>query len=455
MQGSKNEGNGDISAARDARQRQGSLALEDTTSLSGGSSQDEANPTRERSTHRSSKGRPVLPHKDDSVDAGLDLKKRNRALKTQRQRELRAQERATTAALAHQVTALRLRLDEIKLYSTTQSALLWDQMARALLEAKEDACVENRTLRRQAQQWRALVHTMAAWVHTMTTSTLLVRVPPLPRRSVHGLQRHAPHATVSTWRDVTLLAHPASRQLGKAWITEHMMRNKDAMFARYPFPKDTPYSFSIDVDDLDDPATMTYIVRSQFECALPWAQCAKQQCTILGATLTQATTSFQPVLVPSHNLVCDDDAYVAAAVLLPTLQEETETTNLHRVVSAHGDVIHLLCGRHINDKDGGGVAVLVARQVHHDERWDTSESQRDCMAWIEVTARSPTHSCVRMLYRTTPRWTRARGLASLDDEAALWGCDLQGMRHDAGKATRFRAHVTDHTAAWMATAEAR
>ncbi|ETV91227.1 hypothetical protein, variant [Aphanomyces invadans] len=39
-----------------------------------------------------------------------------------------------------------------------------------------------------------------------------------------------------SWRHVTLFANPESRRLGKRWITEHMYRNKRAMFQQFSFP---------------------------------------------------------------------------------------------------------------------------------------------------------------------------------------------------------------------------
>ncbi|ETV63586.1 hypothetical protein H257_19486, partial [Aphanomyces astaci] len=40
----------------------------------------------------------------------------------------------------------------------------------------------------------------------------------------------------TSWRHASLLNDPATRKLGKEWITEHMFHNTDAIFHQYGFP---------------------------------------------------------------------------------------------------------------------------------------------------------------------------------------------------------------------------
>ncbi|ETV63531.1 hypothetical protein H257_19543, partial [Aphanomyces astaci] len=79
------------------------------------------------------------------------------------------------------------------------------------------------------------------------------------------------NACVSTWRDMTLLEHPPSRDLGKAWITRQMYHNSNRMFHQYQFPSTTSSHdlYDVEVVTCPDTGALEYVHRRQFDIALP------------------------------------------------------------------------------------------------------------------------------------------------------------------------------------------
>ncbi|KAG9415077.1 hypothetical protein AC1031_008505 [Aphanomyces cochlioides] len=115
----------------------------------------------------------------------------------------RAELRATVAQLD----------DELKALTSNKSRdllLSWKEVALAVQESNENAQSERQALKAQVARLRKVVQAMKGWVTAAVVDTMSL------------------DAMIPTWRNVTLLADPVSRILGKKWITERMFHHTDA-----------------------------------------------------------------------------------------------------------------------------------------------------------------------------------------------------------------------------------
>ncbi|KAF0700834.1 Aste57867_8633 [Aphanomyces stellatus] len=94
----------------------------------------------------------------------------------------------------------------------------WRDVAKALQEQRAEVESDKRTLERHMKVQRRLLNDMQQWVAAQLS-----------------LQT-APNAAVPTWRDVSLLASPVSRWLGKEWILKQLYDQTDHVFQKYGFP---------------------------------------------------------------------------------------------------------------------------------------------------------------------------------------------------------------------------
>ncbi|ETV64484.1 hypothetical protein H257_18638, partial [Aphanomyces astaci] len=95
--------------------------------------------------------------------------------------------------------------------------LLWHEVARSLADLRMLSESQNQALKAQLVEHEALVREMYHWTAT------------------YHIKPSLDHNRTS-WRHASLLNDPATRKLGKEWITEHMFHNTDAIFHQYGFP---------------------------------------------------------------------------------------------------------------------------------------------------------------------------------------------------------------------------
>ncbi|RQM12664.1 hypothetical protein B5M09_012987 [Aphanomyces astaci] len=95
--------------------------------------------------------------------------------------------------------------------------LAWHEVARSLADLRMLSESQNQALKAQLVEHEALVREMYHWTDT------------------YHIKPSLDHNR-TLWRHASLLNDPATRKLGKEWITEHMFHNTDAIFHQYGFP---------------------------------------------------------------------------------------------------------------------------------------------------------------------------------------------------------------------------
>ncbi|ETV91234.1 hypothetical protein, variant 2 [Aphanomyces invadans] len=207
-----------------------------------------------------------------------------------------------------------------------------------------------------------------------------------------------------TWRNTSLAAAPASRELGKAWILKRLVHHAPAIFHSFDFPA---FELGNAFEDINVQFTEHgYILvgRSQYEAA--------EGPAALAPTFAAFKDNLCSVLVVNG----------LEPVPHETVVESSKTATLHRMKTWRGEGVNLLCGAVMEPTRG----ILVAQQIADDDRWTYSatSTQRDRMLWFERVYLPCGRKCVaRMLLvrRPTgvatspcaPHWKpRRRGIAA-------------------------------------------
>ncbi|RHY23286.1 hypothetical protein DYB32_009251 [Aphanomyces invadans] len=313
----------------------------------------------------------------------------------------RNRERSEVEALKLQVEALEHELATRLVKRTPPTdpdntrwplALPWKEVAAAMHAMCEDAHSKQRALQYKSEEAEAVRRDLQEWVASF----------------------HNPTASLSswsrTWRDVTLLAHPRSRQLGKEWITQHMYHNSSRIFRQQECPP-THYSIIDNSWDIDFSSGECYYIveRGHVDWNMP---------------LENVQSMFRNHLCSMFTL----DAF--CPLTAKTLTEATGNTVLHRLVMPNGDdaapkqYVNLL-GAEFNEPDNR--TVVVVTQIQDDEaatRYASSLPQRSRMTWVELHGEAPNRTRGRYVSIVSQQFTKAGGFISMVDEARAWGHDL-------------------------------
>ncbi|KAF0719244.1 Aste57867_1167 [Aphanomyces stellatus] len=338
-------------------------------------------------------------HRMIKVEDDSEAKRRRYFREKQRIHALKA--KGFRHGLRDEVAALEATLSRAKARAGPMTgALPWHEVAKALQDARDRAIADNRALKIETHKLEQLARELNAWVRQ--TSVLPASLA----------------STSRTWRNVTLLANPTSRQMGKEWITQHMYHNADRLFMEHGFPA------AWDEQGMHDWCfTKTHHYLSRFQSVLPVPM---------------------PVLVDLYrNHICqvnmmdismaDVDAGMYPSLggrTHSTVKEATDTTTLHRVSVTHTS------GRRVVAEETTVLVgifreetrtIVVAQYICDDEALglqNEKAAQRGWQYWCEFQPASDASTHVRLL-AFCGLTSRNNEALPLEDEAVVWGVDVE------------------------------
>ncbi|KAF0684235.1 Aste57867_23760 [Aphanomyces stellatus] len=301
--------------------------------------------------------------------------------------DYRKKKNAERAMLRESLATLTQTKD--RLVAKRRGILPWFEVAKALGEPRRLAEGQRRALRQKLKEHAELVQAMHRWVMSMYQKL------PLP--------------TAFSWRSVTLLTSPESRQLGKEWITKQMLHNMERMFQEYQFPSMTSPAYVYDDEIVFDSdvshAGYTFISRRhveydgsvvRFEQVVPYIEATflALQCNI--AKYSDATPK---ILHDTHDTI-KQCAFVTAG---------NEYVNVIWTSVRSADRY-----------------VFVVQQIQDDEIIPSHVQvrQRNRMIWGEVCRNASGGCKTRGLALVSQIFSPSEGPVSLDDDAKEWGFDL-------------------------------
>ncbi|KAF0694205.1 Aste57867_14898 [Aphanomyces stellatus] len=276
------------------------------------------------------------------------------------------------------------------------SRVAWSDICKELRAESALSVAQNTALKTQVKLFQDLVLRMKIWVARNSSVVVL-------------------DGRVPTWRDVSLLAQPRSRQLGKEWITKNMFHQADAIFHSHGFPaKDAGDDFFFDVT-FDD-GGVDYVLGCQNDLLPGWEQIMALLCPHLCAFL---------FLDLGHTLPMN------------TVKESDGAFFLHQMTSTAGEFFNLLA---TTFHDGTGGSVVVAQSIDDDElapRCEAFTTDRKLSLWADIYCLPHGQWKRRTVVRQRRTWWP--GIA-FEDEARYWGCDLTGTPQGARESV-FRNHA--------------
>ncbi|KAF0694919.1 Aste57867_14225 [Aphanomyces stellatus] len=333
-----------------------------------------------------------------------DEKLRKREYMRNIMRFYREEKREELSVLKAQVVDLRRELKQrvramkAALPPSKRSLLLpWKDVAGALEKEREDVESERVALQRRTADLKALVRDMRTWTSV-------------------NLTRNAMPTITTTWQNVSLPANPASRQLGKAWITQQMHHNATRAFSAFAFPdmrsSDTFFDVAFEATD----ARFEYIHRRQYVVDVPMVFMLQAYKKHLCSVLMMDWFGFQ------ENT---------------TLKETSGNTTLHQCLAEDDEWMNLVTGEFPQDD---GSCLFVIQQIEDDEAAPTSCRQRNRMIWLDARPLPGERTQVRVLYRFA-QYFDSHGYISIDDEAESWDYDVRHLPEEK-KEDSFRQFVT-------------
>ncbi|KAF0708065.1 hypothetical protein AaE_013365 [Aphanomyces astaci] len=328
-------------------------------------------------------------------------KARKRAYLRQFMQGYRVKVKDATHLLREQVTALEAEYAR----RSFPTMMPWHEVADTLQTERSKSETEAHQLRRKLRSVEALSRVMQQWV--------VAHLATIPR---------SPDAAVQTWRNVTLLKDPTSRQLGKDWILQQMYHNTDRMFASHGFPAiasmQAMYEMDVQASHTNDAECMYYHAKRQMESAPP-----------------DAIMRFMYRHHLCRILMADGDI----PVTYPTVQEQTKTTALHQLTNSKGEWFNVLVG----DFSTPTRCVVVAQQIHDDEAYGMiGARQRTRMLWYDFEyIASAGRWMYRTLYINSQTFVRDGTLSPLSVEANDF--DMPKHMHPQDEAA-FRRQAKTH-----------
>ncbi|ETV91211.1 hypothetical protein H310_14088 [Aphanomyces invadans] len=329
-----------------------------------------------------------------TADKVLARKARKRAYLRQFMQGYRVKVKDATLMLKAQVRDLEAECAR----RSFMTMLPWHEIADALQTEQEISETEMRELRRKLRSIEVLSSTMQHWVLTQLNS-----IPRAPNEN----------AASKSWRNVTLLKDPMSRQLGKDWILQQMYHNTDRMFASHGFPAiasmQSIYEVDVQTEHVGDSDCMYYHAKRQMESPPPDAimryMYRNKLCSIIMA---------------------DGDI----PVTYPTIREVTRTTALHQLTTSKGEWFNVLVG----EFNSPTRCVIVAQQIEDDEVYRmVGTRQRNRMMWYDFQRMPSGRWMYRSLYINSQTFVQDGSYAPLDVEAQDIGVD-----HNPLNAATFR-----------------
>ncbi|KAF0690573.1 Aste57867_18020 [Aphanomyces stellatus] len=223
-----------------------------------------------------------------------------------------------------------------------RGVLPWKEVARAMRDDSALSISQQRALIAQLREHHGTLQELHAWVHRVS-------------RPLDALQ--------STWRDVSLPAHPHARGLAMQWISKRMHVHTEAIFQAHHFPPwNAPPQDDIwcDTDVTFAENELLYVSRRHIVDTVPLeAWCALVRNNVLGRLLIGNTTAHANTLV----------------------EEVSETnTSLHATVTASGESVRILCTEYAPSADHH---TFVFQGIIDDERAPCHLRKQNRTAWFE------------------------------------------------------------------------
>ncbi|KAF0693643.1 Aste57867_15406 [Aphanomyces stellatus] len=301
-------------------------------------------------------------------------------------RQLRQKEKDEMASLRDEIQHLE---GELRRRTRVHGPLLlpWKDVAAALKASSHEVVVANGTLKTRAQTTVAMMRALHRWVAATASS-----IPVFPTRP--------------TWRNTSLLAHDASRTLGKAWIVQQMYANTDAVFYARAFPAVTSdvelYDLDVEFDGADDNVDGFQVV-------------ARRQ-------YVQKRLFCDYVKGYEWNIVQNLKVEGFRRVHNQTVAETTDATILHRLTTSSGEFVNVLTA---SFHPRAGRCVFVAQSIVDDEAvTHEPHFQRNRFLWTDMRRVDDETVQIRTLYVMSQAFSKRQGYVPLQDDARRFYCDL-------------------------------
>ncbi|KAF0700845.1 Aste57867_8644 [Aphanomyces stellatus] len=300
---------------------------------------------------------------------------------------MRLRKKESNATLVQEIETLELRLRAMQNGDRPIAAILsWRDVAMALELARESSSAMNRVLRYRVKAIEKLASNLRLWVASMS-----------------NVPTHL-NPTRPTWRNVTLLADPTSRQLGKAWILRQMHHHTERVFQRYGFPADhVPF----DVCEIDMCPTngISYVFGIQRDLNM--------------------STEMDLLDKYTHNMCYMLRVNFGHAISPHTVHEADGDILLHQLVSNFGEFSNVLT----TSFRTADRFVVVAQSIQDDEcvPGETQNFFRHRSYWAEIYQLQSDQWKYRFIYFLSQRRHRVGQYTPLEDEARVWGYDVSDV----------------------------
>ncbi|EQC41527.1 hypothetical protein SDRG_01492 [Saprolegnia diclina VS20] len=300
----------------------------------------------------------------DPKDATNPAKTKLRLYNRFKQREHRSLLRSETSYLQQAIATLHAQLRQLQARPST-SALSWRDVAAGLQAATAASLDEQADLQELQRRQQHFLTAMTHWV------------------AGHSVQRGL--STQSTWRDLSVLADPATRFASLDWVSKNLYYNTDAVFATFGLCGPTA--------NMRDQRAFKYEVLETGTIQLTWHyhlfvdkpldDVAPRVKALFWAPRMEGRFTLEPP--PGVAVHCLD------AEMLATTAVDME---YKRVQRGGLEPLNVLARefRSLNTR------TLVGSSIAFDEAWPrTAPLQRHCKVWVLCERLSPTQTQVRIL----------------------------------------------------------
>ncbi|KAF0700832.1 Aste57867_8631 [Aphanomyces stellatus] len=351
-----------------------------------------------------------------------DRKLRRREYFKHNKRLHRQQDREERESLLREVQELKQKIQRFSQRAVaresneeTTTMLSWRDMALALGDGFRTTAAQHEALKAQVAEYKVLRAMMQAWVATNAAVTTRL------------------DGNVATWRDTTLMVHPASRQLGKEWIMKRMYHHTDEWFQFHGFP-------AIDANETVD----RYL---DFEFADGEYIGIYRDQVEIDSTLDDCVEYMHATML---TLRCYIPQYSPSIPML--LDQEAGNTRQYVLVTPSNEYVNVLTGE-FRTKNR---CVIVIRQIVDDEACvgGRHQRQRSRMQWLdihEIPGSNGRRLKFRIATHMSQSFTPEDGVIPLEVDALDFGISLttcpeylQESRFKSTFQRNLSQSITDH-----------
>ncbi|KAF0690575.1 Aste57867_18022 [Aphanomyces stellatus] len=263
--------------------------------------------------------------------------------------------------------------------------LPWNEVARAMTDDSALSISQKQALVSQLREHHETLQELHAWVHRIT-------------RPLNALQ--------STWRDMTLPAHPQTRVLAMEWIAKRMFLQREAMFHAHGFP---PWNAPPQDDiwcDMDisfvENAVLYVARRHHVEDISLEAMRDKVRRNPLGQLLVGNTTKH-----------------------INTLVESSDNSSLHVTMCPNGDSVRVLCAEMTHGRDH--VTFVMQEIVDDETSCDVARRRQNRTVWFDHYRMPDGRTRHQILVMFSHSFIRRDEPLNLVEEATCRGFTMDAM----------------------------